>query len=161
MENYTFWLISIESMTNPLYCVITDTGYEKALEKAYTKDIREYLIPADYYNMAGFDIDKESIYFMYIEEWKVIRMINFFRINDILIEFQIVDNVMDFINGDEKYQEVYSDEHNKMVMDNFIFNTISVNEVLDRINENKNNASFSLSEIEKTVLGMIPSDTFG
>ena len=140
-------------MANPLYCVIT-TRDNDHLDEAFTAEIESFLIPEDYYQIAGYDTLAESIYFMFIEEWKVIRMINFFRINDILIEFQIVDNVMDFINGDEKYQEVYSDEHNKMVMDNFIFNTISVNEVLDRINENKNNASFSLSEIEKTVLGM-------
>ena len=140
-------------MINPLYCVIT-TRDNDHLDEAFSAEIKSFLIPEDYYQIAGYDTFAESIYFMYIEEWKIIRMIEFFISNDVLLEYQKVDNVLNFINGDEKYLEVYSDEHNKMVMDNFIFNTISVNEVLDRINENKNNASFSLSEIEKTVLGM-------
>ena len=140
-------------MINPLYCVIT-TRDNDHLDEAFSAEIKSFLIPEDYYQIAGYDTFAESIYFMYIEEWKIIRMIEFFISNDVLLEYQKVDNVLNFINGDEKYQEVNSDKHNKMVMDNFIFNTISVNEVLDRINENRNNDSFSLSEIEKTVLGM-------
>ncbi|MCX6280488.1 MAG: hypothetical protein NTU51_00820 [Bacteroidetes bacterium] len=142
----------MKQMTNPLYCVIT-TRDNDHLDEAFTTEIKSFLIPADYYQIAGYDTLAESIYFMYIEEWKVIRMIEFFIKNDILLEYQKVDNVLNFINADEKYLEVYSDDHNKTVMDNFIFNTISVNMVLDRIIENRNNDSFSLSEIEKTVLG--------
>ena len=144
-------------MTNPLYCVITAAGYEEALEEAYTKDIREYLIPADYYSMAGFDIDKESIYFMYFDEWKILRMIEFFRRNNILLEYQVVENAINFIHSEKKYLEVYSDEHNKMVMDNFIFNAITVDDILDRMNQNRNNKDYFLLPIEKEVLGMIPS----
>ena len=52
-------------MTNPLFCVITATGYDEALEEAYTKDISEYLTPIDYYQIAGYDFLTESIYFMF------------------------------------------------------------------------------------------------
>ena len=145
-------------MTNPLYCVITDTGYEKALEKAYTKDIREYFKPKDYYSMAGFDVDHESIYFMFFDKWKILRMIDFFRRNNILLEYQVVENVINFIHSDKKYVEVFADSHNKYVMDNYILDTVSVNDVLDWINQNRNNKDFSLLPVEKEVLGILPSN---
>ena len=140
-------------MINPMYCVIT-TRDNDHLDEAFTTEIKSFLTPDDYYQIAGYDTLTESIYFMYIDEWKVIRMIEFFIKNGVLLEYQVVKNILDFINSDEKYKEVYSDEHNKMVMDNFIFNTLSVDAVLDRINENRNNKEFLLSEIEKTVLGV-------
>jgi len=156
--NYTFLLMSTESMKNPLYCVITESGFEEALDEAYTKDVNEYFVPKDYYSMAGFDVDMESIYFMYFDEWKIFRMIDFFKRNNILLEYHVVENVITFILSDKKYLEVFSDIHNKYVIENYILDAVSVNEVLDRMNQNRHNKEFSLLPIEKEVLGMITSN---
>ena len=67
-------------MTNTLYCVITASGFDEALDESYTKDIREYLTPIDYYQIAGYDILNESIYFMYFDELKILRMITSLRL---------------------------------------------------------------------------------
>ena len=147
-------------MTNPLFCVITATGYDEALEEAYTKDISEYLTPIDYYQIAGYDILTESIYFMFFNEWKIFRMIDFFRRNNILLNYQVVENILDFIHCEKKYLEVFSDRHNKTVMENYILNTVTVDDVLDRMNQNRKNKDFFLLPIEKEVLGMIPLYTF-
>ena len=144
-------------MTNPLFCVITASGYEEYLEESYIKDVSEYFKPIDYYSMAGFDVDHESIYFMFFEEWKILRMIDFFKRSNILFDYQIVTNVIDFIHSEKKYLEVFSDSHNKTVMDNYILDNVKIDDVLDRMNQNRNNKEFSLLPIEKEVLGMIPS----
>ena len=140
-------------MINPLYCLITDRDSDH-LNEAFNNEITSFLTIDDYYHMAGYDILTESILFMYIEEWKVVRIIEFCINHDILIEYQKVDNVIDFISSDEKYLEVFSDDHNKAIINYYIMETFSVDDILDRMNQNKNNTSFSLSEIEKTVLGI-------
>ena len=141
-------------MTNRLFCVITTNGNEDILEESYTNDLRTYFVPIDYYSMAGFDVDKESIYFMYFDKWKILRMVDFFSRNNILLEYQVVENVIDFLYSDKKYLNVFSDEHNKYVMDNYILDTVSMDDVLDRMNQNRNNKEFSLLPIEKEVLGI-------
>ena len=148
-------------MANLLYCVITASGFEETLEEAYTKDVSEYFIPIDYYSMAGFDANSESIYFMFFDEWKIFRMIDFFRRTNILLEYQVVENLIDFILSDKKYMNVFSEEHNKKVIENYILETITIDDVLDRMNQNRNNKEFSLLPIEKEVLGMTTlSNTF-
>lgn len=146
--------MSIEFMTNRLFCVITTNGNEDILEESYTNDLRTYFVPVDYYSMAGFDFDKESIYFMYFDKWKILRMVDFFSRNNILLEYQVVENVIDFLYSDKKYLNVFSDEHNKYVMDNYILDTVSMDDVLDRMNQNRNNKDYSLLPVEKEVLGI-------
>lgn len=141
-------------MTNRLFCVITTNGNEDILEESYTNDLRTYFVPVDYYSMAGFDFDKESIYFMYFDKWKILRMVDFFSRNNILLEYQVVENVIDFLYSDKKYLNVFSDEHNKYVMDNYILDTVSMDDVLDRMNQNRNNKDYSLLPVEKEVLGI-------
>ena len=145
-------------MTNTLYCVITASGFDEALDESYTKDIREYLTPIDYYQIAGYDVLTESIYFMFFDKWKIFRMIDFFRRNNILLKYQVVENILDFIHSEKKYLEVFSDRHNKTVMENYILDTAKIDDVLDRMNQHRNNKEFSLLPIEKEVLGMIPSN---
>lgn len=142
-------------MTSILYCVITASGFEEVLDEAYTKDVSEYFKPKDYYCMAGFDVGKESIYFMFFDKWKILRMIDFFRRNNILLEYQKVENVIDYIHSDKKYLEVFSDRHNKTVIENYILNTVTVDDLLDRMNQNRHNKEFSLLPIEKEVLGVL------
>jgi len=139
-------------MLNSLYCIITTNGNEH-LDDAFTAEIRLYLDIGDDNCWAGYDVGNESIYFIYIDQWKVFQIIDFFKRNDILLEYQVVQNVIDFINSNNKYRELYSDEHNKTVMDNYIMNTVTIDDVLDRINDNRNNKEFLLLPIERSILG--------
>ena len=141
-----------KTMLNSLYCIITTSGNEH-LDDAFTAEIRLYLDPDDYYCCAGYDVGNESIYFIYIDQWKVFQIIDFFKRNNILLHYQVVQNVIDFIDSDKKFLEVYSDEHNKTVVNNYIMNSVSVDDVLDRINDNRNNKEFSLLPIERSILG--------
>ena len=50
----------MKQMANPLYCVIT-TRDNDHLDEAFTAEIKSFLIPEDYYQIAGYDTLAESI----------------------------------------------------------------------------------------------------
>ena len=64
-----------------------------------------------------------------------------------------VTNIFDFLVN-LKYSSIYSDKDNKKVIDTYISIHITMDDVLDRINENKGISGFKLFPIEKEILSM-------
>lgn len=118
---------------NKLYCLITkQNGYEY-LELSFV----EILSTIDFQDgdfIIGHDVNDESIYFTYIEESKTIEIINFFKKNNILVLCQHVKNVINFIQSDKKYMDVY--ENNKLSMNNYIIKNVNSDDILDRMMNN-------------------------
>ena len=141
-----------KSATNPLYCITTKNVNDEILEEKFVTDISAYLDPDDGDYVSAYDIDNESIYLLYIDEWKIFKMIDFFSRNHLLIKYECVPDVIDLINSDEKYLEFYSEEHNKTVLDEYILHHVSIDDILDRINKNRNNSGFSLLPVEQLIL---------
>ncbi len=65
---------------------------------------------------------------------------------------QLVSDVIDLINSDEKYLEFYSEERNKTVLDNYILHHVSIDDILDKMCKNRNNSGFSLLPVEQLIL---------
>lgn len=151
MEEVDGYLKERKIMNNDLYCITVKSGQEH-LDESFTIDCLSYLDSDDGNYIAGFDINDESIYFVFIDEWKVEKMINFFKENNILIKFEKVSNIINFINSDKKYLEVYSEEHNRVVLNNYIKYHITVDNVLDRMYQNKDVKGFSLFPVEMEIL---------
>ena len=141
------------SMTNNLYCIIIQSGHSH-LDEEFTSDAESYLDNYDRDCIAGYDIGNESIYFLYIPEWKVFRIIDFFKRNHILLKYELVTNIFDFLSSDVKFLVVYSEARNKNILDNYIINTVTIDTVLDRMNSNRNTKGFSLFQIEMSILGI-------
>jgi hypothetical protein len=144
--------MNTKSATNSLYCIITKNVNDELLEEKFNTDASLYLEPDDGDCIGGFDIDNKSIYLLYIDKWKIFKMIDFFSRNHVLIKFELVSDVIDLINSDKKYLEFYSEELNKTVLDNYIVHHVSIDDILDRINKNRNNSGFSLLPVEQLIL---------
>jgi hypothetical protein len=145
-------VMSPKSATNPLYCIITKNVNDELLEENFEADASFYLEPDDGDCIGGFDIDNESIYLLFIDEWKIFKMIDFFSRNNVLIKYERVPDVIDLINSDKKYLKFYSEERNKTVLDEYILHHVSIDDILDRISENRNNGGFSLLPVEQLIL---------
>jgi hypothetical protein len=125
---------------------------DEILDKKFTNEISSYLDSEDRDYISGYDVEDQSIYLLYIDEWKTFKMIDFFKRNHLLVKYELVSNVIDLINSDEKYFKFYSDERNKEILDNYILNNVTIDDVLDRINENRSKTGFSLLPIERKIL---------
>jgi hypothetical protein len=134
---------------NKLYCLITkQNGYEY-LELSFV-EILATINFDDSDFIIGHDVNDESIYFTYIEESKAIEIINFFKRNNILVSCQCVKNVIDFIQSDKKYMDVY--ENNKQTVDNFIIENVNSDDVLDRM------INYPLLQVELDILNKKTSE---
>ena len=151
MEDVEMYIKEQKLKSNLLYCIIIKKS--DYLEKEFDKDISTYLVDGDGDHVAGTDVENETIYLLYIEEWKIFKMIDFFKKHDVLLKFEIVTNILDFL-GNSKYSSIYSDKDNKKVIDTYISIHITMDDVLDRINENKGISGFKLFPIEKEILSM-------
>jgi hypothetical protein len=125
---------------------------DELLEEKFNTEISTYLDPDDVDQILGYDIDNESIYILYLDEWKTFKMIDFFKRNHLLVKYELVSNVIDLINSDQKYFKFYSEERNKEILDNYILNNITIDDILDRISENRSKTGFSLLPIERKIL---------
>jgi len=144
--------MSPKSATNPLYCITTKNVNDELLEEKFITDISAYLDPDDEDYVSGYDVEDQSIYLLYIDKWKIFKMIDFFSRNNVLIKYECVPDVIDLINSDEKYRKFYFEERNKTVLDEYILHHVSIDDILDRINKNRNNSGFSLLPVEKLIL---------
>lgn len=151
MEDVEMYIKEQKLKSNLLYCIIIKKS--DYLEKEFDKDISTYLVDGDGDHVAGTDVENETIYLLYIEEWKIFKMIDFFKKHDVLLKFEIVTNIFDFL-GNLKYSSIYSDKDNKKIIDTYISIHITMDDVLDRINENKGISGFKLLPIEKEILSM-------
>lgn len=138
---------------NNLYCITVKSGQEH-LESEFEKDCLSYMEEFDGEYIAGFDVDDESIYFTFMDEWKIEKMVDFFKRNKILIEVEKVSNIIKFINSDKKYLKVYSEERNRVIMNHYITIHITIDSILERLFENKEKDDFFLLPIEKEILLM-------
>ncbi len=82
--------MNTKNATNSLYCITTKNVNDELLEEKFEADASLYLEPDDGDCIGGFDIDNESIYFLYIDEWKIFKMIDFFSRNHVLIKYELV-----------------------------------------------------------------------
>ena len=151
MEDVEMYIKEQKLKSNLLYCIIIKKS--DYLEKEFDKDISTYLVDGDGDHVAGTDVENETLYLLYIEEWKIFKMIDFFKKHDVLLKFEIVTNIFDFL-GNLKYSSIYSDKDNKKIIDTYISIHITMDDVLDRINENKGISGFKLLPIEKEILSM-------
>ena len=151
MEDVEMYIKEQKLKSNLLYCIIIKKS--DYLEKEFDKDISTYLVDGDGDHVAGTDVENETIYLLYIEEWKIFKMIDFFKKHDVLLKFEIVTNIFDFL-GNLKYSSIYSDKDNKKIIDTYISIHITMDDVLDMINENKGISGFKLLPIEKEILSM-------
>ena len=92
MEDVEMYIKEQKLKSNLLYCIIIKKS--DYLEKEFDKDISTYLVDGDGDHVAGTDVENETIYLLYIEEWKIFKMIDFFkkhsrkyqtRINEVLL----------------------------------------------------------------------------
>ena len=133
-----------------LYCLVTkQNGYEY-LELSFV-EILATIIFEDNDFIVGYDVNDESIYFTYINKSKTIEIINFFKKNNILFSYEIINDVVDFIQSDEKYITVY--ENNKSSIDDFIIENMTSDDVLDRMVK-----KYPLLQIELDILNKKTSE---
>jgi hypothetical protein len=131
---------------------VHDPDEEKRLDDAFTFLMETYLDKQDRECIGGFDSGKYSLYFMYIDQWKVNKIIAFFGKHNLLIRHEIVTDPVRFICSNEEYLGFYNDENNKDFLDKFILSRIDFDYILDRYNENRNVPGFALLPIEMEIL---------
>lgn len=117
---------------NKMFCIVTKSGFDY-LEDEFFSYMSKFLKPNDSGYIAGGDVSGETIYFTCIDEYKVSKMIKFFKTNDIFIKCEEVSNIVEFLNSDKKYLEIYNDERNKIILNNFIVKNVSIDNILDRM----------------------------
>ena len=150
MEDVEMYIKEQKLKSNLLYCIIIKKS--DYLEKEFDKDISTYLVDGDGDHVAGTDVENETIYLLYIEEWKIFKMIDFFKKHDVLLKFEIVTNIFDFL-GNLKYSSIYSDKDNKKIIDTYISIHITMDDVLDfRIQITSHRKRNSLNGIKKQAI---------
>jgi hypothetical protein len=87
-------------------------------------------------HMGGEEVGDEVIIITDLSIFKTMKMIEFFEKNNFLKSYEFVTNIVDFINSDNKYSEIYSDDRNKVILDKYINATVTVDDILDRILKN-------------------------
>jgi len=137
---------------NSLYCITVKSKGCEHLETDFELDCMKYMEESDGEYIAADDVGDESIYFIFIDKWKIDRFVDFFERNDISIKVQKVSNIIEFITNDEKYLKVYSEERNMGILDHYIITHITPDSILERLHKNKEVSGFSLLPIEKKIL---------
>ena len=89
---------------------------------------------------------------IYLDEWKVFQIIEFFKNYDLLVSYEIVSNPAKFICSRPEFYDAYKEERNKRILDNYILGNMSVDDVLERIYENKSVPGFTLLPVEMEIL---------
>jgi len=152
MEEIDGFIRESKIRNNSLYCITVKNKQDFQLEETFIQDCMNYLEEKDGDLIAGFDVEDESIYFTFIDEWKIFKMINFFRKKGILIKSEKIINIIEFINSDKKYMMVYSDERNKSILNRYIRIHVTTDNILERVYDNKGVNDFSLFPIEEEIL---------
>lgn len=137
-----------KNMCNELYCIVIKSGFDH-LEDEFIMESSLNIDDSDF--IAACDVGEESIYFTYIDYFKISKMLSFFRKHKILINYQVIDNVIDFITSDKKYSDLYSDNRNKTILDKYIINNVTIDNVLDRMID-----KCQLLPIELDILNELP-----
>ncbi len=121
-------------MTKEMYCLITkQQNDDVCLEIEFEKILSLISYNVDNY-IIGCDVNNESIYFIYLDNCDILlKIINFFKEHNLLISGKRIDNIIELINSDKKYLEVYL-EGSKLI-DKYICNHITTDEILDRMIE--------------------------
>ena len=119
---------------NDMYCIIVKNNND--IEDEFEKYCSTFLKSSDSKYILGGDDDDISIYLTYLDNDKINKIVDFFKKHNMLIKHNKIDNIVSLICSDEKYLTLYSDEHNKPILDEYIKYHISVDDILDRmINE--------------------------
>ena len=144
-------------LSNPLYFIavngVPDPEKEKRLETEFMADLCSYVSNSEKEAVAEFDMkNKGTGLLIYLDEWKVFRILEFFRHYDLLVSYEIISNPVRFICSSPEYYKAYEEERNKRVLDTYILRNISVDDVLERIHENKFVPGFSLLPVEIEIL---------
>lgn len=112
---------------------VHDPVEEKRLDDAFTFLLEAHLDKQDRECIAGFESGKETLFFMYIDQWKVNKIIAFFGKHNLLSRHEIVTDPVRFICSSEEYLEVYKNENNKDLLDKFILSRIGFDYILGRL----------------------------
>jgi hypothetical protein len=150
--------------SNPLYFITVkgapDPDEQKGLETLFMVELCSFVSNWEKDAIAGFDMENGgSGLFIFLDEWKVLRILDFFRKHDLLESYEIISKPTQFISSNARYLEAYQEERNKIILDNYIRRNMSADDVLDRINENKSVPGFTLLPIEKEILsGVLHED---
>lgn len=144
-------------LSNPLYFIVVngipDPEKEKRLETEFTADLCSYVSNSEKDAVAEFNMkNKCTGLLIYLDKWKVLRILEFFRHYDLLVSYEIISNPVRFIRSSSEYYEAYQEERNKRILDNYILRNISIDDVLERIHENKSVPGFSLLPVEIEIL---------
>ena len=122
------------NIANDLYHITVRNNPE--LEKEFVENVSQFLEPEDSDAITGLDIDDKSIYLTFVDDYKVAKLIEFFKKHKMLIKFGRVDNIIDFINSDKNFFELYSEENNNTILNSYIEYNITKDNILDRISSN-------------------------
>ena len=152
MEEIDGFIRESKIRNNSLYYITVKNKQDFQLEETFIQDCMNYLEEKDGDLISGFDVEDESIYFTFIDEWKIFKMINFFRKNGVLVKFEKISNIIDFINSDKRYLTVYSEERNRLILNKYIRINVTSDDVLERLYDNKGVTDFSLFPIEQEIL---------
>ena len=151
--------------SNPLYFIAVkgapDPDEQKHLETLFMVELSSFVSNWEKDAIAGFDMENESSgLFIFLDEWKIFRILEFFRKYDILESYEIISNPAQSISSNPRYLEAYKDERTKMILDSYIRRNMNLDDVLDRINENKSVPGFTLLPIEKEILSDVLHEDF-
>ena len=117
---------------NSIYCFIIKNTLP--LEDEFVEVLSKFMGPKDGDYIAGYDDGDESIYITYVDKYKIDKMVEFFQKHNALVSFQKIDNIVDFLNSEQKYLLLY--ELNNDILDNYIEHNISIDNILERICDN-------------------------
>lgn len=150
--------IEIEKLfINPLYFIIArgtqEPEKQKRIETEFLVDLCQFVSNPEKDAIAGFDLENGGTgMLLFLDEWKVFRIVDFFEKNDLLVSFEIISNPPQFICSNPKYLEGYREERNKVILDKYMRKNMGIDDVLDRINENKSIPGFKLLPVEEEIL---------
>lgn len=129
----------MEKLLTPLYCIIArydlDSSLISIIEEKFNILLKNFLDSDDINKVAMFELDKEAIYLMNISKFKVSKIVEFFSKNKLLISFEEVSNKIFDIVSNERFLGFYDDDYNKKIIDNYILENMTIDNILDRINE--------------------------
>lgn len=129
----------MRNLLKDLYCVVAnynlDQIYTELIEEKFNTLLETYLEPSDVEHVAIFEINDKVIYLLNINKFKVLKIVEFFSRYNLLVSFEdITDKPFNFIYSN-KYLGLYDDEYNKKIIDNYILENMTIDNILDRIND--------------------------
>jgi hypothetical protein len=122
------------NVANDLYFIIIKNDVE--LEETFTENISQFLESDDVDAITGHDVGNKSIYLTFVDDYKLIKLLQFFKKYKVLIKFGKVDNIIDFINNNKDFFELYLEERNNIILNNYIQYNITKDNILERISLN-------------------------